>query len=105
MTMITKLIHDNYYMANLINTKSCNHNISDINDCKRNHLCNHKNKVQCTLKGIQIQLKRNRMQIVAQGIENMLIISIILDYGVEKHFSIPSITNSKLKFILVRRDY
>jgi hypothetical protein len=41
------------------------------------------------------------MQIVAQGIENMLITSIILDYDVEKHFSIPLITNSKLKFILV----
>ncbi len=25
MTTITKLIHDNYDMANLINNKSCNH--------------------------------------------------------------------------------
>jgi hypothetical protein len=41
------------------------------------------------------------MQIVAQGIEDMLITSIILHCGVEKHFSIPSITNSKLKFTLV----
>jgi hypothetical protein len=57
------------------------------------------------------QLKRNGTQIVAQGIENMFITSIISDYGVEKktkkdtnlkrHLSIPFRANSILKYILV----
>jgi hypothetical protein len=33
---------------------------------------------------IEIQLKKNGMQIDAQNIENMFVISIIHDYGVEK---------------------
>ncbi len=42
------------------------------------------NDIACNLNWIQIQLKRNEMQIGAQGIENMLVTSIIHDYGMLK---------------------
>jgi hypothetical protein len=46
---------------------------------------NMSNEIQTfLLKWIQIQLNLNKMQIGAQGIENMFIIAIIYNYGVEK---------------------
>ncbi len=53
------------------------------------------NDIACNLNWIQIQLKRNEMQIGAQGIENMLVTSIIHDYGMLKKKSLkrhPSIS-------------
>lgn len=43
---------------------------------------------QIQFNSIQTQLKRNAMQMGAQGIENMLVIFIIYDYRVEKKKSI-----------------
>jgi hypothetical protein len=59
------------------------------------------------LNGIQIQFKINKLQIGAQGIENMFIIAIIYNYGVEKksipkkHLSTPLKLNSKLMDLIV----
>ncbi len=78
--------------------------------------------IACNLNSVQfkeiqfkIQLTRNRMKIGAQGIKNMLIISTIHNYGVEKKTilkrqrsknapSIPLREISKLKSILVGHD-
>ncbi len=43
-----------------------------------------KNGIQIHWNWIQIQLKRNMMQIDVESIENLLIIHIIHDYGVER---------------------
>jgi hypothetical protein len=42
------------------------------------------NNIACNLNWIQIPLKRNKIQISAQGIANLLVIFIIHDFGVEK---------------------
>jgi hypothetical protein len=51
-----------------------------------------------TLNGIQIQLKRNMMQIDVESIEKLLIIHIIHDYGVEKKAVVKSLKYEKTPF-------
>jgi hypothetical protein len=56
------------------------------------------NDITCNLNWIQIQLKGNKIQIGAQGIENMLIPSIIHDSKKTPFHSIQSIFQTRIYF-------
>jgi hypothetical protein len=65
------------------------------------------NQIEIQLNSIQFQSKRNKMQIGAKCIENMLITSIICDYDFWKDIHLKrhlSISFRALKAILVGQD-